>query len=421
MEMLEEVSRASDPQEAVEVFSRRMWRLRPIDRLVTVSVRGLPKGEYKITRQYRRDVNGDRVNLTPDVNPWRDWDRLPSYTGGFIGEIIARGEARLLSDLEIRNDPALGDSVADMASCLVTPSFDAGEPLNWSFHFRREPDGYNDEDLEQSLLVGNLFGSMTKNLVSLQHIQRLNAALRQQFEDVARIQQSLLPARLPEIPRLAIATSYLTSEQAGGDYYDFFPLPDGKWGILIADVSGHGAGAATVMAMLHAILHTYPTRSTGHDAPHQVMKYANARLVASHMERSFITALYGIFDPRDLTFTYCRAGHPQPRVKDTNTGRVWALQDAGALPLGITDEFEAESEVARLRVGETLVLYTDGITEEFNAAREMFGVEGLDGALNLCSGEPDCVVDTVHAALFRHTNRRSRADDQTLVVLKVTE
>ena len=67
------------------------------------------------------------------------------------------------------------------------------------------------------------------------------------------------------------------------------------------------------------------------------------------------------------------------------------------------------------------MLYTDGVTEAFNTQREMFGTEGLDAALRVCTGEPDCVVDSVHAALFRHTNSRARDDDQTLVVLKVIE
>jgi sigma-B regulation protein RsbU (phosphoserine phosphatase) len=416
MEMLEDVSRATDPNDAVAIFSQRMWRIRPIDRLISISQRELPPGKYKVTRRYKRADNGDRVPLGAEINPWRDWHSLPTHEGGFVGAVIARGEPQLFHDLDVTADPALADEIAGMGSCIAIPFMDQGKITNWTFHFRRDPKGYTLDDLEQQLLIGNTFGSMIKNLVSIDQINKLNAALRQQFEEVARIQQSLLPAKLPDIPGLSIATSYLTSEQAGGDYYDFFEIPGGTWGILIADVSGHGAGAATVMAMLHAILHTYPGML---DDPSSVMRFANRRLVASRMDGAFVTALFGIYDPARRTFSFARAGHPLPRVKDTVTGSVRALEGHGGLPLGITDEYDIQHEVVQLRQGETIVLYTDGITEEFDARRRMFGVEGLDDALRLCSGEPDCVVDTVHSALFKHTGRRTRADDQTLVVMKV--
>jgi sigma-B regulation protein RsbU (phosphoserine phosphatase) len=262
--------------------------------------------------------------------------------------------------------------------------------------------------------VGNLVGGNNTRLILVNEIKALNARLTLQLEEVARVQRSLLPRSLPEIPGLEIATSYLTSDQAGGDYYDFFRFEGGTWGLLIADVAGHGPAAATVMAMLHAILHCYagPDRS-----PEGVLAFANARLVEAGIEGNFVTAFFAVFDPRSGGLRFARAGHNPPILKDGATGAVRFLDGEGGLPLGVMDKLALRSASVRLAPMDTLVLYTDGITEAMGPGKEMFGPHRLDEALTLCTGQPDCVVDSVHAALYRHTGSRTRADDQTLVAL----
>src|SRR5262245_44795135 len=124
---------------------------------------------------------------------------------------------------------------------------------------------------------------------------------------VADIQRSLLPQKLPAIPGLELGAHYQTSRWAGGDYYDFFPLPDGRWGILIADVSGHGTPAAVMMAITHTIAHGYPGPPT--PAP-KMLEFLNRRLSCCSMRdmEAFVTAFYGIFDPATGTLRYSSAG-----------------------------------------------------------------------------------------------------------------
>lgn len=420
LRMLSDVSRASSPVEAANAFGSQYWRVRRIDMLVTTSRRDLPEGQYKITKQYRayydKDGNPVENTLDPSTNPWASWNTMKAHTGGFLGELMRTPTPKLVHNLDVRDDPALGDTIAEMGSCIVLPLLDQGEPINWAFQFRVDPRGYSEADLEQALLIGNLVGSMTRNLVNLDQIRMLNQALSTQFEEVARVQQSLLPKRTPPISGVTISTSYLTSEHAGGDYYDFFDLGDDRWGILIADVAGHGAGAATVMAMLHAILHSYPHVA---DGPAQVLRFVNDRLVKADVESRFVTALFAVYNANTRTLTYARAGHPQPRLKDINTGEVAILDGQAGLPLGIIPDYRIEDESVGVKPGQTIILYTDGITEAFNPHREMFGVEGLDAALRECSGRPGCVVDTIYSALFKHTGTYDRDDDQTLVVFSV--
>ncbi len=102
-------------------------------------------------------------------------------------------------------------------------------------------------------MMSNLFGRATYQLVLMQRLQEAYEAADYEMKVVADIQRSLLPKKPPKIPTLSVAAYYHTSNRAGGDYYDFFPLPDGQWGILIADVSGHGTPAAVLMAVMHSL------------------------------------------------------------------------------------------------------------------------------------------------------------------------
>ncbi|MFG0275986.1 MAG: PP2C family protein-serine/threonine phosphatase [Phycisphaerales bacterium] len=412
-DLMRGLTSAKSPQESSFTFGMASRRFFPSDGFMSVSRRGLPDGEYKITREY---LSGRLPQSPSESNPWRDWATLATHRGGFIGEIIAAGVPRRFNDLRITGDPVLGDKLANFRSAVILPVFDDGQALNWSFSFRREAQEVSDEQFEMALLVMNLHGRATKNLVALQQVEELNARLNQQLERVAAIQRSLLPDRTPDIPGLELATSYLTSDEAGGDYYDFLPLEGGKWGVFIGDVSGHGAGAATVMAMVHAILRTYPERE--HD-PAGVMAYLNRHLSEKRIESNFVTAFYGVLEPDTRRFTFANAGHHPPRRKCRGSGEVATLDGARAVPLGIFDELEIEPTEVTLSSDETIVFFTDGITEARDASGAMFGEAGLDASLRLCSGEAECIIDSVHGALFEHTQRRTRDDDQTLIAMQV--
>jgi sigma-B regulation protein RsbU (phosphoserine phosphatase) len=142
-----------------------------------------------------------------------------------------------------------------------------------------------------------------------------------------------LPSELPRIEGFDIAAYYRTSARAGGDYYDFFPLGDGSWGVFIADVSGHGTPAAVLMAITHAIAHAKPGT---HTPPTKLLGYLNDRLTGSYTRGgTFITAFYAVLDPLARTLTFSRAGHTPPRL--VRGDRVLSLDGESGLPLGIVE------------------------------------------------------------------------------------
>jgi phosphoserine phosphatase RsbU/P len=414
MQLLRELSVATNPGDVMRSFSRHYWALRPIEYMMSLSTKGLPEGSYRITRQIDvAQVLAGNAVVAP-TQTWRHRDQIPVHRGGFLWEMIRDKQPVLLDELHVPDDPVLGDALAGMRSAMFLPLFDEGEPRYWNVPFRARPRAFTQQDLENSMMVANLTGSNNTRLLLVEEIRQLNQTLQRQFEEVAQVQRSLLPRKTPDIPGLEIATSYLTSDQAGGDYYDFIPLPGGRWAIIIADVSGHGAAAATVMAMLHGIIHAY----NGPLEPDAVVRYANTRLLYAGIEGTFVTALLGVYDPEACTLTYARSGHNPPILKDGRTGAVTFLDGGGGLPLGVFEPYEITSETITLKPNDTLVLYTDGITEAMDSRRDMFGPERLDAALTECSGAPDCVVDSVHSALFKHTGAMTRRDEQTLVAIR---
>jgi len=216
-----------------------------------------------------------------------------------------------------------------------------------------------------------------------------------------------------------VAAYYQPSQRAGGDYYDFFPLPDGKWGIFIADVSGHGTPAAVLMAITHCMAHTHPGPAM---PPATVLDYLNRHLASLYTNQSgsFVTAFYAVYNPADRTLTYSGAGHNPPRLKRCQDGTLFALSQANAIPLGIMPDARHEESIQRLQPGDQIVFYTDGITDARNPQGEMFNIGRLDQALENCSLQASELLDSVLHSVEEFVNGCPADDDRTLIVARVS-
>ncbi|MFM9958244.1 MAG: PP2C family protein-serine/threonine phosphatase [Phycisphaerales bacterium] len=427
VELLDVMSRIRDPLEMQREYAARIRRIQTSAGYVSLSVRNLPPGFYRITR-----LTLDSAAPAVWQDNWKLGHTLPLYTGGFLGRVVATPEPKLFHHLNEHTDPVLGDLLQDMGSAMAIPLYDQGQVLNWGVIFRHDPRGFSPEELEDQLMRGNLIGGMVKNLVNARRIEELNTQLSEQMQQVANIQRSLIPQMLPDVPGVSLAASYITSNQAGGDYYDFFDMGHGQWGVVVADVSGHGAGAATIMAMLQTILHEYQDR---HKGPGAMLAHANRQLLRKNLDSSFVTAFMGVLDADRRTLTFANAGHMNPAVRASGVsgggtprdsspteGAVREVPGHGDVPLGILSDAEYLDETAPLRPGETVVLYTDGITEAFSPPpeREMFGTNRLLRSMSEAPPDPSGVIDAIHARLHAHTQSFQRVDDQTIVAMKVT-
>ena len=183
--------------------------------------------------------------------------------------------------------------------------------------------------------TSNLFGRAVHNLRVVEELKRAYETIDGEIKVVSDLRCSLLPQYLPNIPTLDLSAHYQTARQAGGDYYDFFALANGRWGILIADVCGHGPAAAVLMAITHSLFHT---SSEPLDQSAQVLDRVNRQLIQNYTaeSRSFVTAFYGVYDPTTRDLIYCRAGHDPPRICGGDSFSI--LDEGRGVPLSITED-----------------------------------------------------------------------------------
>lgn len=409
VETVREISRQHDPQTMVALFRDRAGQIFGGGESMSLSRRGLHRPHYRITRSTR---------WSEHINPWTQPERLPLLKGGLIAELIYGDEPKILSDVCVSTEDPAYPYLKDARSLVCLPLYDNGAALNMVLRISDEPDGFDGISLADAVLQSNLFGRATHNLLVAQELRSAYAELDRELKRVGEIQRSLLPARLPNIEGLDIAASYKIAARAGGDYYDFFDLGDGRWGVVIADVSGHGTPAAVVMAILRTILHAQCYECV---TPAEMLSSANKQLYdqSAKYDGTFVTAFYGIYDPTDRSLRYSAAGHNPPLLVDREI-RVRELDGARSLPLAVTPDCVYDESEVSLERGDTLLLYTDGITEATNDADEFYGRERLLSCVREDVPNAQHIIDCVVHKLIGYTGGKAQVDDQTLLALRVT-
>ena len=205
--------------------------------------------------------------------------------------------------------------------------------------------------------------------------QQAEARQRERLEQemrVARIiQQTLLPKSLPNLPGWQVAAHWQPARAVGGDFYDFIDFPDGRLGLVTGDVTDKGVPAALVMATTRSILRSASERSS---TPGQILAYANELLVSDIPPNMFVTCLYMILDPASRRLTIANAGHNLPIHRRDEV--VHDLRVTG-MPLGLMPGMDYEEIEVTLEHGDNILVYSDGLVEAHNPAKEMFGFPRL--------------------------------------------
>jgi phosphoserine phosphatase RsbU/P len=412
VEAMREMSLQSDPLQMVTAYGARVRAWMPADRWLSLSRRGHDSPYFRITRS---------SCWSETIDPWREKERLPLLSGGFLADLIYGDEPRFIEDISelVRaDDPAWG-YLDGMRSLIAVPHYDQGEAINMVVLMRKEAASFDPERFPEWVWVSSLFGRATHNLVLRNELKGAYDIVERELKVVADIQRSLLPQVLPRIPNLELAAYYRTSRWAGGDYYDFFALPDGRWGILVADVSGHGTPAAVMMAITHSLAHSLPGPA---DPPGIMLGHLNRQLSMHYTVANevFVTAFYGIYDPGARTLSYCSAGHNPPRLIRCRDGSVQALEEVGGPPLGLMEDLEYDETTFELAAGDVLAFYTDGITEAMDPRGKQFGPSRLDEILSRCHLRAEAVIEDVIDAVEKFTEGEPPMDDRTLIVARVS-
>lgn len=238
--------------------------------------------------------------------------------------------------------------------------------------------------------------------------------LERELDVARRIQSSLMPESQPEIPHLDIASHWQAARLVSGDFYDFIPLAEGCWGILIADVADKGFGAALFMALCRTIIRTVAFSRMD---PVETLLRANAIICNDSHSDLFVTVFYAIWDPHKQTLTYANGGHNPPLLVRAE-GQTQLLKGRG-VALGVLEPITIDRAEIRLRPQDTVIFYTDGVTEAINEAYNEFGVERLKyiAAANQVKSAA-AISQAITHAISDHAGDTAQFDDITLVILK---
>jgi sigma-B regulation protein RsbU (phosphoserine phosphatase) len=410
IETVREVSAQTDPQLMVQAYRQRMARIRPTDQVISLSRRDLAAPKYRITRNSR---------WADDVNPWTQKHRLPVFESGLLAELLYADEPQIIDELDVDPADPLYDELSAHRSLAAIPQYDDGKAINMVVLLRNEPGAFDREQFPDLVLATNLFGRATHSLLLASQLRDAYSVVDRELQAIAEIQRGLLPSELPTIPTMELAAHYQTARRAGGDYYDFFQLDGGKWGILIADVSGHGSPAAVLMAVTHSLAHAFCHQPTN---PSEMLEHLNERLCRQYTTTNglFVTAWYAVYDPAKRELAYASAGHNPPRVKRCEDGSIFSLDKVGGMPLGIMADEEYEAGVQTLRPGDQIIFYTDGITEAMNPKGEMFGPARLDDVLSNCTLYASGLIQRLLESVDHFTEGHPADDDRTVLVAKIS-
>ena len=240
------------------------------------------------------------------------------------------------------------------------------------------------------------------------------SAIEQELEIAANIQASILPHEfLPERTEFGIYAAMTPARRVGGDFYDFFPIGEDKLGFLIGDVSGKGIPAALFMAVSRTLLRATALRGV---APAECLRYANEVLGGQREGGVFVTVFYGILHTRTGEVEYCIGGHNPPyRVSDAIT----AIEEPGGMVIGLLPEAEYETGKLQLKPGDSIFLFTDGVTEAMNGEERFFGEKRLRQTLSEHAKDtPKDAVEAVLGAVSEFTAGAAQSDDITVMALQ---
>jgi phosphoserine phosphatase RsbU/P len=245
-------------------------------------------------------------------------------------------------------------------------------------------------------------------------LEKAQAQIKAELEVARALQLAILPAAFPARAGWDGAACMIPATTMGGDFYDFIELPDGRIGLVIADVSGKGVPAAFFMAVARTSLRDLAPH---HADPGACLAHTNELLCAQNPLDLFVTVFYCVFHPRSGVLRYSNGGHNPPYLRHAD-GSVEILNGAGGIALGVMRGVVYPYHTTRLLPGDRLLLYTDGVTEAFNSADEAYGVDRLLAEVRAHGeGAATALVERICRSVKSFAGSVPQSDDITLTVL----
>src|SRR5208282_3524838 len=325
---------------------------------------------------------------------------------GMVGYVASTGQMHYAPD--VRQDPYYIGCEESTLSEVAIPLHVEGQLVGVFTASHNELDAFTPCQLR-------LLQAMCSDVaVAVHNARRFQQELRQreQLSGEARearvIQQALLPKTAPSIPGFTVSGLSIPVGAVGGDWYDFIPMDKGRWGLVLADVSGKGTAAALLMSATRGILRSLVGASC---TPGEVLTKLNRLLVEDFPAGRFVTMVYAVLDPAQRTLTFANAGHLRPLLITGNSAQFLDVERGIPLGLGRGDFSEVE---VKLPLGSRVVFYSDGITEAENQADEEYGWERMQEHFLRTDASAESLLDDVRS----FADGAGLHDDASVILVK---
>jgi len=357
------------------------------------------------------------------------------------GKLLAAPPASKVSEERVMNvvrviNSGMKEKTHDQGRCTNVAYFediDGRDAIVFCAPFKGQPEWkvavvcYEDEvfgDLEKIrlktmsfsviglLLLSFILYLAMRNIFKLQEASVETEIINRELHIASNIQHEMLPTKDADIHRddWDIACSLVSAKQVGGDLYDYF-VRDEKLFFCIGDVSGKGVPSAIVMAVIHSLFRMASSRENN---PARIMQTINEVSCQNNKSNMFVTIFIGVLDLPTGQFCYCNAGHDAPLI----VGRD-SMDVKPNLPVGVFSDYNYEDQQTILSSGETLFLYTDGLTEAMNLQHKLFGLSRVKEVINGCNGYlPQQLLDKMSEQVSAFTKGAGQSDDLTMMAIR---
>jgi len=333
--------------------------------------------------------------------------RLKIGRDGLVGYVAATGQMRYAPD--VRRDAYYMACEENTLSEVAIPLQVDGQLVGVFTASHPEVDGFPADQLRLLQGLCSHIAVAVQNARRFQQERSEREQMSREAQEARSIQQALLPKSSPFIPGFAVSGLSIPAGPVGGDWYDFIDLGDGRWGLVLADVSGKGTAAALLMSATRAMARSLAENSC---SPAEVLTKLNRLLVEDFPSGRFVTMVYGVLDPARRTLQFANAGHLPPVLAEASGARF--LETEMGLPLGIRHGTYSEATVP-LTDGARIVLYSDGITEATNPDEEEYGAARLAAHLQHWDASMESLLQDVRT----FANGAGLRDDATVVVVRI--
>jgi sigma-B regulation protein RsbU (phosphoserine phosphatase) len=325
---------------------------------------------------------------------------------GMVGYVASTGRMHYAPD--VRQDPYYIGCEDSTLSEVAIPLHAEGQLVGVFTASHSELNGFSPSQLRLLQALCSDVAVAVHKARRFQQEQRQREQMSSEAREARVIQQALLPKGSPSIPGFTVSGLSIPAGAVGGDWYDFIPMDNGRWGLVLADVSGKGTAAALLMSATRGILRSLVEAAC---TPGEVLAKLNRVLVEDFPAGRFVTMVYAVLDPARRTLTFANAGHLAPLLVTGSSAQFMNVERGIPLGLGLGDFSEME---VKLPEGSRVVFYSDGITEAENQADEEYGWARLQEHFLRADASADSLLDDVRS--FAHD--AGLRDDASVILVK---